>query len=334
MVDDYKHSIGRNVVYRHPRPARRDREYGQYGPGRTVGFIKSVLPGSAPDHVWVYIIENLRTGETASVPETDVMYAILGKDERRQRSSRADAERFVEELARSLTEPPLADFLKRSIEELHDREESEIRARNEGRDLPVRADDYIRVRGELRGEIESAHNHYAKVIEVSEPDIAAIESNQGAFAVKRKYRVLVDDGREIEIYDPEIKLYYTAEGRQVVLNWRAATFLAESFGDAPPYSLEYSYLEDHVYSREELEAMTREELVNLFAAMLYVKGRMGLRDLENKERHLAFAPKDYLVDAVLQISRFDMRKNRKLTPDEIDSKKREVYRLRRLLRGR
>jgi hypothetical protein len=335
MVDDYRYSIGRNVVYRHPSPGRRDAEYGQYGPNRTVGFIRAVELGKAPEHVWVYTIENLRTGEIAKTPETDVMYPIAGKRERRMRDSRADAERLAEDLAKSLSdESPLADFLRMSVEELHSLEESEAIARKEGRDLPIDRSDYIRVRGDLRAEVEAAHNHYAKVLDVSDPDIAAIESRGGVYIVKHKYRVLVDDGREMEIYDPEVKLYYTADRRQVVLNWRAATFLAESFGDDPPYSLEYSYFEDHVFSRDELEVMTREELVSLFAALLYVKGRMGLRDLENKERNLAFAPKEFLVDSVLAISRFDMRRNRNLTPVEVEDKKKDVYRLRRLLRGR
>ena len=86
---------------------------------------------------------------------------------------------------------------------------------------------------------------------------------------------------EYRIYDPEIKLYYTANARATILNWRAATFLAESFQDPPPYKLDYAYLEDHIFSREELESMSYDELVRTFAQMLYARGRIGLRDLDN-----------------------------------------------------
>jgi hypothetical protein len=334
MVDDYKYSIGRNVVYRHREPGRSRRDYGQYGPDRTIGRVRTVDAGTPPEHVWVYTVENLRTGETAKVPETDILYASYAGGERKARHTHIDAEKLAEELARSVDESPLATFLRMHIEESRRREESEAAVRREGRDLPIAEGDYIRVRGELRSEVESCHNHYAKVLEVTDPDVAAIESPNGPHTVRRRYVVQIDDGRTLPIYDPEVKLYYTAEARRVILNWRAAKFLAESFGDDPPYSVEYSYLEDHVYSRDELEAMSKEELMDLFAAMLYVKGRMGLRDLENKEWHLASSPREYLVDGILAISRFDMLRNRALTPGEVDSKKRDVYRLRRILRGR
>lgn len=334
MIDDYKYSIGRNVVYRHSNPGRSTREYGQYGPERTLGTVRSVDAGGADDHVWVYTVENLRTGEVVRVPEPDILYASYAPKRTASVRPQVDVERLAEELSRSVDESPLARFLRMHIEESRVREESDAAAQREGRDLPVSQGDYIRIRGELRPEIESCHNHYAKVIDVAEPDIDAIESPGGRYAVRKMYTAQVDDGRTTAIYDPEIKLYYTAEGRRVILNWRAAKFLAESFGDDPPYSVEYSYLEDHVYSREELEAMSNEELIDLFAAMLYVKGRMGLRDLENRDPDIEAAPKEYLVDGILAISRFDMTRNRNLTPDEIDSKRRDIYRLRRILRGR
>ena len=334
MVDDYKYSIGRIVVYRHPNPQRPEREYGHYGTSRTLGVVRGVELGPAPEHIWVYLVENLRTGETAKVPEADIAYATFGRGDRRVRRARTDVAQLANMLAEALTGSPISNYLRSTVRDLLRREELEERARREGRELPVRAGDYVRIRGDLRPEIEPYHNHYAKVLETLEPDIAAIESPNGTHKVLRRYRVLLDDGLEHLIYDPEIKLYYTADGRATVLNWRAATFLAEAFNDAPPYNVEFSYLEDHVFSREELEAMSQEDLGKLFAALLYVKGRIGLRDLQNRDKHFGEVPKEHLVDSVLAISRFDMRRNRNLTPGEIEAKRRDAFKLRRILRGR
>lgn len=334
MVDDHKFSIGRTVVYRHPEPGRPGRDYGQYGSARTVGVVRAVELGGAPEHAWVYTVENLRTQETVKVKESEIHHATLGKSARRSRRSSSDAKHLADALANALSESALSSFLRTAVREFLRREESEERARKEGRDLPVLAGDYVRVRGDLRPRMEPYHNFYAKILSVGQPDVAAIESKDGVHFVRRSYRVLLEDGSEQSIYDPEIKLYYTADGRATILNWRAATFLAEAFHDDTPYSLEYSYLEDHVFSREELEALQPEELMNLFAVILYVKGRMGLRDMAEKDRHFSEFPKEYLVDNVLAISRFDMRKNRSLTPSEIENKRREMYKLRRILRGR
>ena len=334
MVDDYRYSIGRTVVYSHPKPGRRERDYGQHGPGRTVGVVRAVELGRVPEHVWLYTVENLRTGEIARVHEPEIHYAMFGKGDRRVRGTKADAERLAEALTQALSESALSSYLRTTVRDLLRREESAEQAKMEGRDLPIRAGDYVRIRGELRPEIESYHNHYAKILEAREPDIAAIQSKDGPYKVRRSYRILLEDGSEHWIYDPEIKLYYTADGRATILNWRAATFLAESFGDDPPYSVEFSFLEDHVFSRDELEAMPHEDLMNLFAALLYVKGRVGLRDLADREHHFGGVPKEHLVDSVLAISRFNMRKNRSFTPSEIESKRREAFKLRRLLRGR
>jgi len=334
MVDDYKYSIGRTVVYRHPRPGRPERDYGQHGPARTVGVVRGVQVGPGPDHTWVYTIENLRTSEVCRVPESDIPHATFGPGGKRTRGAKADVAQLAEALARALTESPVSHYLRNAVRELVHREESEERVRREGRELPLRPGDYVRIRGDLRPELEPCHNHYAKILEALEPDIAAIESAGVPHKVLRRYRVITDDGTECFVYDPEIKLYYTAEGRSVVLNWRAAAFLAEAFHDDPPYNVEFSYLEDHVFTRDELEAMSPEELANLFAALLYVKGRMGLRDLQNKDRHLGGVPKEHLIDSVLAISRFDMRRNRSLTPGEIERKRRDAFKLRRILRGR
>jgi hypothetical protein len=334
VVDDYKYSVGRIVVYRHPNPERESTDYGPYGPDRTLGVVRSVELGVAPEHVWIYDIENIRTTETAAVPEPEVFFAIFGKDINRKMETKIDAEQLAEDLTEALSEPAFPHYLSVNVRELLHREELEDRARRHGRDLPIAAGDYIRVRGDLRPEMELHHNHYAKVLEVIDPDIGAIESGSGTHAVRLGYRVLLDDGSEATIYDPEVKLHYTSNGRSTILNWRAATFLSESFHDAPPYRVDYSYLEDHVFSRDELEAMSEKDLADLFAEILYVKGRMGLRDLEAAQRQLMSIPKQHLVDGVLAASRFDMRKNRILTPDEVGNKRKDAYKLRRMLKGR
>lgn len=335
MIDDYKYSIGRTVVYKHANPGRSDVDYGHYGHVRTVGVVRAVEAVQAPDHTWLYIVENLRTGEITKVLESEIRFATRGKRERSGGDTGVDAAKLAETIAQSdPEESALPVYLRMIINDFVRREESESLARREGRQLPVEAGDYIRVRGDLRSELEHYHNHYAKVLEVSEPEIAAIEAKIGVHGVRRSYRVLLDDGSEHVIYDPEIKLYYTADGRKTILNWKAATFLAESFRDDPPYSVEYSYLEDHVFSRKELESMSHDDLADLFAAMLYVKGRIGLRDLKIKDQTIGQLPKDHLVDNILAISRFDMRRNRSLTPSEIERKKKDAFKLRRLLRGR
>lgn len=333
MIDDYKYSVGRTVVYRHPNPERLRKDYGQFGPDKTVGVVNDVELGKAPDLVWVYVIENARTAEVTRVSEQDIHHATLGKDERKRRG-RIDIERVAEAIAEPETESVLAGFLRTTVREFRRREETEELARREGRELPLKAGDYIRIRGDIRRELEPFHNHYAKILDVSEPDIAAIESRKGTYKARRRYTVRLDDDSELVIYDPEVKHYYTSNGRATVLNWRAAAFLAEAFGDDPPYKLEYSYLEDHVFSRDELEPLSIDGLTDLLTALLYVKGRMGLRDLEFTRVQGEEISREHLVDNVLAISRFDMRRNRTLTSGEIEGKRKEIHKLRRLLRGR
>ena len=41
--------------------------------------------------------------------------------------------------------------------------------------------------------------------------------------------MVTSEGIEGDVYDAEIKLFYTANSRKTVLNWRAATLLAEAF---------------------------------------------------------------------------------------------------------
>ena len=334
MIDDYKYSVGRTIVYRHSDPTGSETDYGRFGANRTIGVIREVHQGSPPDHIWIYTVENLKTGETVRVPELEIHYTTFGKKERHGRRSRADARQLAKAITDALLGTRTSSHFGTSVYELMLREESEARAKQEGSALPIQKGDYIRVRGDLRPDLESYHNHYAKVMESEEPDIAGIETRNGVYKVIRKYRVLLDDGSERDIYDPEIKLYYTADGRKTILNWRAAMFLSEAFMEEPPYSLEYSYLENHVFTREELETMPPEGLASLLAALLYVKGRIGLRDFQQKGRHLDGIPREHLVDSILAISRFDMRKNRYLTPREIEDEKKDTFKLRRLLKGK
>lgn len=345
MIDDHKYSIGRTVVYNHPNPASPSYTFGQYGPERTVGVIRNVEMVDGDDKRWEYVIENVRNQEIARVSESDILFATLNRRRPWPRGDalmhmKYDSDSLAEMLNRFLAESALSKYLSNTIRDLVRREESEERARREGRDLPLQEGDYIRVRGDLRSEVEPYHNYYAKVLKVEPADIGAIEAkpdkrgNASVHRVVNKLTVLLEDGTETQVYDPEVKLYYTAEGRKTILNWRAATFLAESFGDEPPYTVEYSYLEDHVFSRDELEGLSNEQLIELFAALLYVKGHMGLRDYQKKNQFFEDIPKEYLVDSILASSRFNMRKNRSMTEEEIHKKHLEGYRLKRILKGK
>ena len=77
----------------------------------------------------------------------------------------------------------------------------------------------------------------------------------------------------------------------------------------------------------------RGELVQMLAGMLYVKGRMGWRDYQRRTQLFGAMPKTHLIDSILDISRFDARRNRLMTRDEIESRQKDSYRLRRLLKG-
>jgi len=336
MIDDHKYSIGRIVVYRHGNPKRPESSYGRFGHERTVGRVMGVELVPEPEEHWEYSIRNVFSGETVAVREDDIHFATLRR--RGRAGSIGDPQLLLgQDTSLDVHQKPvditLAHYINTTIRDLITREESEERARREGRDLPLEAGDYIRVRGNLRKETEHYHNHYARIMEVLQPEVPAIESVCGkTYAVVRKYRIKLEDGTVGEIYDPEVKLYYTAHGRSTILNWRAALFLAESFGDEPPYSVELSFLEEHLFTRDELDAMTDEQLMHLLASLLYAKGRMGLRDYEKKGEHFEQMPREYLIDTILATSRFNMRRNRSMTQDEIRQKQREARRLRRLLR--
>lgn len=333
VLDDYKYSIGRIVLYKHPNPEYGHREYGRYGPEKTLGVVHAVEIDE-PAQVWMYSLENIRTHEPARVPESDIYYAVFGRQLKQGGRRNTDAARLAEDITKVLSQPEPRLPLSPTITELVRREQTEDETKRMGRDLPVQVGDYVRVRGDLRAELEPHHNHYAKVLEVLEPEIGAIEAKSGTYAVRQKFQVRLDDGVEVEVYDPEIKVYYTADGRSTIFNWRAASFLAEFFGDDPPYKGDYAYLENHLFTRDELESMSIDELAGLFAELIYVKGRMGLRDLEQTRESLKSAPREHVVDSILAISRFDMRKNRNLTAGEIEIRQKDASKLRHILRDR
>lgn len=344
MLDDHKYSIGRLVVYKHPDPRLPRQSYGHYGHERTVGEVIAVDVERSPDPHWVYTIRNVRNQELAHVSEAEVEFATtMGR--RGRKTARKSVEQRIEDgalaemIAKALTNPSRQSILRSTLRDLLRREEVEAKAHSEGVNLPLRAGDYLRVRGDLRRETEPLHNHYAKVLTVEESDIAGIENPSAKpgqprmYRTLKKFRVLSSEGLEAEIYDAEVKLFYTANGRKTILNWRAATLLAEAFHDAPPYKLEYEYLADHIFTREELKGKSRGELVQLLGTLLYVKGRMGWRDYQRRAQIFGGLPKAHLVDSVLDISRFDSKRNRLMTSGEIEDRQKECYKLRRLLKG-
>jgi hypothetical protein len=329
-MDDHKYSVGRVVVF------RLDGAPGKSGRSARKASGTILQVDLADDH-WLYTIERQRAKQRMQVREEDVLYGVIG----RKKPERADAdteerqERVAGILGRAATDSALVDFLRTTVRDLVKREELEETERREGRDLPLAAGDYIRIRGDLRPEMEPYHNYYGKILEVMAADITTLRTSPQhdqpqTYAVTKKYLAIMDEGSQVEIYDPEIKLFYTANGRSTILNWRAATFLAEAFGDDPPYRLEFSYLEDHIFTRDELKDMTTEQLAQLLASILYVKGHMGWRDLQQPDE-LARLSQPYLLDSVLAASRFDQRRNRAMTPAEIEEKRKQVDDLRRLL---
>ena len=116
--------------------------------------------------------------------EQDIFHATYNSRQRTGSEGKRYQGRRAQALARAISEPPFAGYQK-TVRDFLSREESEEQARREGRDLPVQAGDYVWIRGELRPETEPVHNHYAKILEVTDADIAAIESSKGAYVVRR-----------------------------------------------------------------------------------------------------------------------------------------------------
>ncbi len=341
MLDDHRYSIGRLVVYRHSDPKLPRQSYGQHGSDKTIGEILEVDMVPSPTPHWVYTIYNVRNGEIGRVDEDCILYASgMGKKPTRRNADRKAEDRALAEMiARALSNPDRGNLLRSTLKDILYREEMEAKAHSEGPNLPIDVGDYIRVRGDLRPETDVLHNHYAKVLSVADSDIAGIENpvarpgQPRIYATRKKCHVVSSEAVEADIYDAEVKLFYTANGRSIILNWRAATLLAEAFGDQPPYNLEYEYLADHIFTREELRPRSRAELAQLLASLLYVKGRMGWREYQRRNSLLAGMPKSHLIDSILQASRFDSRRNRAMTAEEIVQRRQEDFRLRRILKS-
>ncbi|MCL5103795.1 MAG: hypothetical protein M1133_06730 [Armatimonadetes bacterium] len=344
MLDDFKYSIGRLVVYRHIEPKLPRQSYGHYGHERTVGEVVAVDMDPTPEPHWVYTLRNVRNNEIIRLDEDQIKFATTvgrywKKSAQKTVERKMDDGALAEMIAKALSSPERASLLRSTLRDIIRREEIEAKVSREGADLPVYVGDYIRVRGDLRKETDSLNNHYAKILSVEPSDIAGIENalskpgQSRLYRTLKKYHIITSEGVEGDIYDAEIKLFYTANARKTVLNWRAATLLAEAFGDQPPYKLEYEYLADHIFTREELQPKSRGELAQMLASMLYVKGRMGWRDYQRRNQFFAGTPKSHLVDDLIEVSRFDSRRNRVLTHDEITHRRQDAFKLRRLLKG-
>ncbi len=343
MLDDYKYSIGRLVVYKHTEPKLPRQSYGHYGSERTVGEVIDVVMDPTPEPHWVYTLRNVRNQENVTINEEDVKFATMvgrywKKSSRKALDRKLDGA-LAEMIAKALANPDRVNLLNSTLREIIHKEETEAKVCREGADLPVFVDDYIRVRGDLRKEAETLHNQYAKILSVEPSDIAGIENplakpgQSRIYRTLKKYGIVTPDGEKAEIYDVEIKVFYSANGRKTILDWRATTLLAESFGDQPPYNLDYGYLADHIFTREELQPKSRAELAQMLASLLYVKGRLGWRDYQRRNQLFAATPKSHLLDDILAASRFDYRRNRDLTNEEITQHQQQAFRLQKLLKG-
>ena len=344
MIDDYKYSVGRLVVYKHSDPRLPRQSYGQFGPQKTVGEILAVDIAHNPRPHWIYTIRNIRNNEIARIDENDIDFVTsitkqARKSDGKWRYRRSEDSSLADVISKSVINPDKNDILRSTIKDILFKEEINERAIREGTNLPVDVGDYIRIKGSLRIETDNVHNHYAKILSVEPSDVAGIENinyeigEPTIIRTLKKYNVITSEGIETSIYDAEVKVFYTAMSRKTILNWRAATLLSEIFGDDPPYRLEFEYVSDHIFTRDELRQKKKSELSNLLASLLYVKGRIGWRDYQRKNHIFSGTPKSHLIDFILEASRFDFRKNRIMTDEEIEIRKKESFKLRRLLKN-
>ena len=321
-MDDHRFSLNRIVAYPHDAPEHPDPVYGPGGPERTYGKVVEVHRTEGDQPHWEYTVRNSFTGEVRLLSEGRIYH---GANRGYLDLHRRDGIRWQGEGNQALK-----DFLKDAIPRIIEGEQDEEKARSEGRNLNLGPDDYVRIRS-LRPETESCHNLYAKVLAVSAADRESMDVSGREHRVLLSYHVRLDSGREADVYDIEIKTVYTTLGRTVIQNWRAATFLAEAFGDDPPYDLQLDYLNGHVFTRAELANMSSDDLADLLTRLLYVKGLILRDELEEKASRLMKSPAEYLVDQILDISRFDMKKNRPLTLPEIEHFRSQDVRLKDLL---
>lgn len=328
MVDDHKYSLNRTVAYRHPDPESAPDAYGPGGPERTSGVITGVELIEDDEPRWEYTIRNAFCDEVRRVRESDIFH---GTDHSYLDLHRRDGIAWSVQPSESGWQDALRQFIRTDIPKLLQREEDDERSRAEGRDLRLAAGDYIKVRGDLRPESAPIHNLYARVQSVSAPEDETLDLPDGPHKLGAAYHVLLDNGSEADIFDVEVKVAYTTHGGATVLNWRAAIFLAEAFGDEPPYDVHLDYLNDHVFTRKELDELCADELADLLVGILYAKGQIMWEELPARQESLARSPETFLSDQILANSRFDMKQNRQLTPEEIAQVRDNDRRLRELI---
>lgn len=334
-MDDHKFSLNRIVAYPHDDPQHPDAVYGPGGPERTYGKVMEVRHTEGDQPHWEYTVRNSFTGEVRLLSEHRIYH---GANRGYLDLHRRDGIPWLHgppDAARNDTDndfwkQTLKQFVRTAIPRIIEGEQDEEKGRSEGRNLNLGPDDYVRIRS-LRPETESCHNLYAKVLAVSAADRESMDVSGREHRVLLSYHVRLDSGREADVYDIEIKTVYTTLGRTVIQNWRAATFLADAFGDDPPYDLQLDYLNGHVFTRTELANMSSDDLADLLTRLLYVKGLILRDELEEKASRLMKSPAEYLVDQILDISRFDMKKNRPLTLSEIEDFRSQDVRLKDLL---
>lgn len=342
MLDDHKYSLKRKVAYSHPSPAYSDEAYGPGGPGRTTGAVGEVHLVDGEGAHWEYTLVNSFTSEVCRVAEEDIFHGanMAYLDIHRRDGIQWSApppETAGDDPESDFWQSTLKDFVRKAVPKIRERELDEERERSEGRNLSIGEGDYIKVRGDVRPEMEACHNLYAKVQGVSPSGIHHLDVPdgrqgiaEGEHRVLNSYHVRLDNGIEADIYDVEVKAVYTTNSRRVVLNWRAATFLAEAFGDDPPYELQLEYLNGHVFTRSELEGMSAADMGELLGQMLYAKGMITWEEVHSKTENLVYSPSEYLVDQLLAISRFDMVRNQSMASNEIERLRAEDSRLREL----
>lgn len=336
MIDDHKYSLNRIVAYPHPEPGHSPEAYGPGGPERTYGYVTEIHQVLGDEPRWEYSVTNSFTDETCRLPEDAIFHgANRGYLDLRRREGIAwvqgPPESAREDSESGFWRHTLREFTRKEIPKIMEREQDEARARAEGRDLELGVGDYIKVRGDLRPEMEPHHNLYAKVTELLVPESEYMDLPSGRHRTLRAYRVRMDSGAEAEILDVEVKAIYTRLERTVILNWRAALFLAEAFGDQPPYEVGVDYLNGHVFSRVELEPLDKPDLGGLLGSLLYAKGLVTRDEFVSQTESLRGSPKEYLVDQILATSRFDMKSNRQLSTQEIVHLRSQDERLRSLL---
>ena len=142
MLDDYKYSVGRLVVYKHLDPKLPRQSYGHYGHEKTIGEIVSVDMAPKPDPHWVYTIRNVRNQETSRVEEGHIKFATtVGRSIKRPISG--TPERKVEDgalaemIAKALSNPDRANLLRSTLREILYKEEMAAKVSREGANLPI-----------------------------------------------------------------------------------------------------------------------------------------------------------------------------------------------------